>query len=165
MVSEDAVREDWFKRTDVFEIIHYLSQYEDAGLRSDEIVELRDRGTSEEIEVFLEGLVSAGVVEEDDGDYFLDFDVFPEVAQERWIEPLSDRQKDFIRNFCRKYTDDRDHGTVRGMITDSMVHGIFTKREEMDDEIVELAHEMNFDKESFDRPGIYAELAMRELSE
>jgi hypothetical protein len=165
MVSEEAVREDWFKRTDVFEIIHYLSQYEDAGLRPGEIKELRERGTTDEIEALLEALNSVGVVQEEDEDYFLDFDVFPRVAQERWIEPLSDKQRDFIRKFCRKYTDDRDHGSVRAMITDSMVHGIFSRSKEMDEEIVKLAHQMNFDKEGFDRPGIYAELAMRELSE
>lgn len=163
MVSKQAVKENWFERTDVFEIVHYLSQHEDSGLEAEEIKDLRGKGTEEEVEEIIDALISEEVVNRVDDNYFLNSGVFTRVAQERWTEPLSEEQKAFVQKFCRKYINDRNHGTIRGMITDSMVHGIISKRDSMDDEVIELAHSMSLDKESIDRPGIYAELAMKEL--
>lgn len=164
MVSKQAIEENWFKRTDVFEIIHYLSQYEESGIEPGKIREFRGKGSEEEVVDTLDALAEVGVVDKEGEKYLLDFGIFSRVAQNRWVEPLSETQRNFVESFCRKYVDDRDHGTIRNMITDSMVHGILEQSEGMDEEILELAREMSLDKEGYDRPGIYADLAMKELS-
>lgn len=167
METVDDVKQNWHRRADVFEILHFLAQFENPGVNAQEIRELRGEGRLSEIKDILKALKDADVVEssEVDGDteYWLNTEIFASLASKRWAKDLTERQEKFINSFSMKYLDDRKKGTLRRMITESMVQGIYEKRNELENEIVELAGKLSLEDEAYSNPGIYAELAIREM--
>ena len=167
MDNFDELKQNWYRRDDVFEILHFLQQFENPGISAEEVKELRGKGDIEEINDVLTVLEEMDVVESEGADgnkeYWIKEDVFARLASKRWAEGLSERQEEFINLFARKYLDDRKKGTIRRMITENIVQGIYEKRKDLDTEILELAEKLSLEDEAYSNPGIYAELAIKEM--
>lgn len=167
MDNLDELKQNWYRRDDVFEILHFLQQFENPGISAEEVKELRGKGDIDDINDVLTVLEEMEVVESEDAErnkeYWIKEDVFARLASKRWAEDLSERQEEFINLFARKYLDDRKKGTIRRMITESVVQGIYEKRKDLDTEILELAEKLSLEDEAYSNPGIYAELAIKEM--
>lgn len=167
MVTREEIENNWYKDAEAFEILHYLAQFENPGIDASQLKDLRGQGTVEEAKTILEGLENVGAVisKERNGktEYWLQKEIFAEQASKRWINSLSDKQRDFINSFTMKFLDDREEGNLRRVLTESMIQGIYEQRENLENEIIDIAREMSLDKEAYENPGIYAELAMREI--
>lgn len=167
MDNLDELRQNWYSRDDVFEILHFLQQFENPGISAEEVKELRGEGQIDDTVDVLTVLEEMDVVESEEVDgqdeYWIKEDVFARLASKRWAEELSERQEEFINSFARKYLDDRKKGTLRRMMTESAVQGIYEKRKQLDAEILELANKLSLEDEAYSNPGIYAELAIKEM--
>ncbi len=162
MAEEKELQPAWYKRPDAFEILHYVSQYDEKGLEPEKLQRLRDKGSIESNRKKLEKLAEENALDEEDGSYTVNYSKFSQVAKEQWINPLSDRQERFITQFARKYVNDRKRGTVRNMLTRSLAHGILEEKSKVDEEILQIT-EMIATEEDYDTPGIYVELAQKEM--
>lgn len=163
----DNVEQNWHTREDVFEILHFLVQFKNPGISAEEVTELQGEDKAGKITDILTSLEEINVVEskEVDGEneYWMNPEIFTRLASEKWAEDLSERQKKFIKSFSMKYLDDRRKGTLRRMLTENIVQGIYEKRNDLDNEILELAGKLSLENEAYSSPGIYIELAISDM--
>lgn len=163
MVNTSGFEDEWFKRSDVQEVLHFVSRNEEDGLTPRELKELRKKGSENSNQLILRMLSDIEVLEKEEDRYIPNYEAFADLVEERWVEFLSDTQRRFVVEFSRLYVKERKHSTVRHMIAGAMVQGVLKERDEMDEELVDLADNLDVEDEGYRGPSSFVREAAGNL--
>lgn len=161
MVNTAGFREEWYRRSDVLEALHFIARADDP-INAETLRDRRKTGSLNSNDLLLRMLEDIGVLEVEGEGYVIDYTAFGALAED-WIGSLSELQRRFINTFCRVYVRDKKRGTVRRMIAGDMVQGILTERDALDGEIVELADRITVAAEDYADPAEYVHRVMDEI--